>query len=378
MTHFPRIPDRSKRGRKPQVRKQQRAAPSKRKKKPPTVLKAQWHKAQLGETLCSIAARYGLRDCKRLRALKENARYRNGIVPPGKWVRIPPRLAKLVRRNTGARHTWQTGLPVPGIWFIRENTLYPNLEGEGLYYLNVSNYATDLAGESGRGPMPRGFGFNEHGHADPDTFKVEVVDPGANRDSVEVILQAMKPLYGKDGNVTGYDEFRPPDPDCDKRKITIECRRHFKVRYRSRYLRLVVDEKDFAALAATKQTLLTTDIADGKGAANDRVEILDQWVRASYVLTACPAPGGQKCRLVAALPIGHDRKRLRMCFHVFREKVKEDKSHGEPTGGLTTADVRRHALKWIRRTFAQINMAPAARTDPTPRAWSSSISRRAT
>lgn len=358
MTQFPRMPDKKKRPPMRQVQKQQRVLPPKRKKQPPTVLKATWHKAQLGETLCSIAAKYGLKDCDRLRALTENAPYRNGVVPPGKWVRIPARQPKRVPRNTGARHTWQTGLPGAWIHFIREQELYPNLQGEGLHYLNVSNYVTNLAGENGRERVPRDFGYNDHGHADPDTFKIEVIDPGAKGETVQVTLQALKPLYGKGGKVTGYDEFKHPDPDCDKRKVTIECKRHHKVRYRSRYLRLVVDEKDFEALANPTQALLTTDVADGKGGENDMVEILDQWVQATYVLSRCPAGGQHKCRVYAELPIGHNKRRLRVSFHVFRETIKPGFMQGEVTGNLTTDDVRRHALKWMRRTYAQINLAP--------------------
>jgi hypothetical protein len=219
--------------------------------------------------------------------------------------------------------------------------------------------------------MPTGFGFNRHGDADPDTFKVEVVDPGAGNDTVDVTIEALKPRYAADGSIETddddneiYEEFADADADSDKRSITVTCEkisRRNRVRFRSRYLRLVVDDEDFAALSGnpartdgTAQGLLVTDMADGNNGANDRLEILDQRIRATYELRNCPAAGGQrKCTVVAELPFEDIRQRIKLCVHVFKETVG-----GVNAANITEQHVRLRTMKWFRQNYAQISMAP--------------------
>ena len=63
-----------------------------------------------------------------------------------------------------------------------------------------------VMGRDGRQAMPTGFGFDRHGDADLDTFKVEVVDPGAGNDTVDVTVQALKPRYAADGSIETDDD----------------------------------------------------------------------------------------------------------------------------------------------------------------------------
>jgi hypothetical protein len=82
------------------------------------------------------------------------------------------------------------------------------------------------------------------------------------------------------------------------------------------------------------------------------VEILDQLVRVTYELDGCPATVSQRrCAVTATLPIGTDRRRLRVAVHVLRQTV----------GGasvVAVADARRRVLKWCRRNFAQVAIGP--------------------
>jgi hypothetical protein len=94
-------------------------------------------------------------------------------------------------------------------------------------------------------------------------------------------------------------------------------------------------------------------MADGNDLDHDRLEILDQRIRATYELRNCPAPAGQqKCRVAAELPL-EKGKRIKLCVHVFRESVG-----GATAANVTKQNVRLRTRKWFRRAYAQVNMAP--------------------
>lgn len=329
-----------------------------------------------GDTLCGIAAQHGFPNCQRLRAEAANSDFLNRALRVGDIVTVPDRTAEEVSRSAEQRHrSRRRGIPAPNIRFVHGSRFTRYASDRTLTFLNISNYVSNLAGRDGRQTMPTGFGFDRYGDADLDTFKVEVVDPGAGNDTVDVTVQALKPRYAADGSIETddddneiYEEFADADADSDKRSITVTCEkisRRNRVRFRSRYLRLVVDDEDFAALSGnpartdgTAQGLLVTDMADGNNGANDRLEILDQRIRATYELRNCPAAGGQrKCTVVDELPFEDIRQRIKLCVHWYRNTIG-----GNPAGGASEANtrtsIRMRTRRWFRRAFAQINMAP--------------------
>ena len=188
--------------------------------------------------------------------------------------------------------------------------------------------------------------------------------------TVQVTLQALKPVYKADHvTVDHHEEFT--GAELAKRKLDVQCAKvRSGVAYRSKYLRLVVDEADKngtvgpvppgtfppgAGSPKPAQSLLVTDMVDQ---GEPDVEILDQRVRASYEIPRCP--GTPKCKVTAELPIGDDRKRLRMFVHVMRRTPG-----GAPV--VTVANARRRVLKWFRRVLAQSSIAPEAAGRPGAR-----------
>jgi hypothetical protein len=165
--------------------------------------------------------------------------------------------------------------------------------------IGVSFYPSDKAGQQHANwnrfrldapsmhPFPTAFRDNAEAARDPAAFRVEVIDENCDAGMVHVALEALKPMYDKEGKFSGAYE---PFPEAERKKrclVNVECERVAPRRYRSRYLRLVTDEVDRIALAPTKQGLLVTDMADGvvdgEGRSpNDWVEILEQQVRVIY------------------------------------------------------------------------------------------------
>jgi hypothetical protein len=121
-------------------------------------------------------------------------------------------------------------------------------------------------------------------------------------------------------------------------------------RFRSSYLRLVADESDKGAVS--RQTLLVTDDQPNE----EQVEILDQTVRATYVLDGCPRAANLQCRATKTIDVGNPatKQRIRLCVGLFRQNV------GDPTGinGVTEANIHHRVFRWMRRVYAQANCAP--------------------
>jgi hypothetical protein len=307
----------------------------------------------------------GFLDCAPLRALGENAGLLNRDLQPGDLVTVPDLDPSEVAKGTTETHVFvrRTSPPVQ-IRFVHGSPSTPYRQDTTSAVLNISNFRTTLAGRNGTTPFPNQFEFQQAGHDDPDTFKVEVVDPAAGA-SVLVDLEAMKPTYGPAVGgvlpVTGHVPFG----DAARQLLGLECAKvRSGVAYRSRYLRLVVDAHTSDTVAAADQqsvptqTLLVTDMADGNGtgqpADNDSVEILDQQVRASYTIARCP--GSPQCAVRTSAPIGGgERQRLKMSVHIYRTAV------GGATVGATPINeqmVRRRTFKWFRRLYAQANIGP--------------------
>ena len=115
--------------------------------------------------------------------------------------------------------------------------------------------------------------------------------------------------------------------------------------FRTSYLKLVVDN-DADLTAAPNQLLLASDMHD---AGDSKVEILDQVVKASYTITSCPQ--NPKCRISSTVPIGTDRRRIKLAVHILRKTPG-----GAPI--VPIADVERRLFTWFRRAYAEASIAP--------------------
>ncbi len=321
--------------------------------------KAKIVKANDGETLCEIAIRHGFADCGPLRAEKANEDLLKRPLRRGDKVTVPPIKKKTERKADKKKHKWKRpGIPPPEIRFVHGSRSKPCKSDTTLRFLNISNYVSNKAGDDGQKDFTSDFGFDQDAHADPDTFKIEVVDPSADGGPVTVELEAVKP-GPKEG------EFVPiGDPHANMRKIKVECKRvkpDNKVRLRSRYLRLVTDEWDFKELSGdpprtdgSAQALLTTDTADGNDGDADMLEILDQHIRATHTMVCCKAADPDKCKVEAIVPIAPQKRRVRVAFHLFRRSP----GSASMVASVGKKEVRYRVRHWFRRIFAQAELSP--------------------
>jgi hypothetical protein len=327
-------------------------------------------KARDGDSLCGIAIASGFLDCTSLRAEPANSALLDRPLVYGDIVTVPDVKSKNIDKPTQKLHSFtKKSAPPVAIRFVHGSPDKQYLEDDALLFLLVSKFQIDKGGPAGTDPFPDQSEFQPAGHADIATFKVEVVDPAAGG-SVHVILEALKPIYKADGTIDHHELFQ--GAEYAARKLEVDCAKvRSGVAYRSKYLRLVVDEADKNGTVGPvppntfppgpgspkpDQSLLVTDMVDQ---GEPDVEILDQKVRASYVITRCP--GNPKCKVSAEVPIGNDRQRLRMYVHVMRRTPG-----GAPVVAL--GDAKRRVLKWFRRVMAQSSIAPkilgAAERDP--------------
>ncbi len=314
--------------------------------------------ARDGDALCGIAIAAGFLNCAPLRAEPENSGLLNRPLKAGDIVAVPELRPKKVDKGTDKKHAFKKkNAPPVSVRFVHGSPDKKYLEDTALTLLNVSNFPTDKGGPDGTRAFPKGkFGFDPDGDADVDTFKVEVVDPGASG-TVNAVVEALKPVKQPDGST----QFQPITgvPDAALRKIDPAHCKQVKtghVAFRTAYLRLVVDQQDQAAAAG--QTLLTADTVD---AGDEALEILDQHVRASYEFARCP--GKPKCKAIAELPIGADRQRASVAVHIL-----QDPATGKPLATIDQA--RKSVLKYVRQLYAQANMSVqlvgAIRNVPAP------------
>ncbi|NNF00936.1 MAG: hypothetical protein HKN25_18110 [Pyrinomonadaceae bacterium] len=310
------------------------------------------HKAEPGDSLCNIAHVNGLPDCTALRAEAANAFIINRAddpaqVNPGDIVTIPDFLEKQEDGSTEKKHVFVKRGTMATIRFTHGSPTLPYAQDPTETVLNVSNYVTNRGNDpDGSDPFPA-FDFrrfHSHGDKDQDTFKVEVLDINASG-LLDVEIEALRPIYNAAGVVTGHRSFT--DTDAAKRKLASKAEKQGSTqRFRTGYLRLVTDADDKAA--ADKQTILVADEGNGAGAAK-QVEILDQLIKASYEIPTCPQ--NPKCKAIVKLPVGTDRRRLRIALSVVRST---------PGGALpvSLADAERRVHTWLRRVYAQAAIAP--------------------
>lgn len=316
-------------------------------------------KAKVGDSLCNIAFRNGFGDCKPLREEAANAFIVKraddpGQVLPGDVVTIPDFIEHTESKGTEKKHKFVKRDNMAILRFVHGSKSSSVKGDRTLEFLNVSNYITNLAGvPDGRTvtPLPDSDvrNFNADADKDIDVFKVEVFDIDATAD-LKVELEVLRPVYNAAGTVTGHERF--PAAIRAPRLLTADASKQGATqRFRTCYLRLVVDDSDkgVAADAFSKQTLLVSDIFTAGDAAANQVEILDQVVKASYTLPKCPM--NPKCRSTVVLPIGEDRRRLRVAVHILRHTVTN-----API--VQIADVEKRIFTWVRRVYAQASIAP--------------------
>ncbi len=301
--------------------------------------------AQPGDTLCSIAMSGGFLDCAPLRSLPENASLAGRDLEPRDVVTVPDITLREETRPSQRRYHFELKTSPPiSLRFVHGSPDKPYREDFTTTVLGISNYRTDRSGANLNQVFPTRTRFDPLGHEDEDAFKMEVVDP-AGPATVNVTLEARKPVYGADGRVTGHEAFT--GAELGRRSQTVRTERvPSAVCYRSPYLRLVVDEED--KRARNDQTLLVTDMTTTNGGADDKVEILDQRVRGTYERIACP--GTPKCRVRAEVPVGTDKKRVKLALHILKDPV---------TGNAlaTESDLRRSLLMYMRQVYAQADLS---------------------
>lgn len=315
-----------------------------------------WLTAEAEDTFCSLAVDAGFVDCAPVRDHDANAAIKDKQLETGDVVYIPDLVEKHDSAATEKTHIYvRKGTPLAAIRFVHgaAGTAVP--DDVSLAHLEISNYRTDRAGRDGLDPFPgpNAWQFNAAADADPDTFKIEVLETKTGKAQLDVTLQALHPVYLAPGVLIDRDLNWSSAAERDRRKVDIKVFRATPKpdqRFRSAYLRLVVDERDHAA-PLDKQTLLVTDDQPNE----EDVEILDQEVRATYLIESCARAGTPaQCRVSAQLPVGNNEQRIRLCVGIIRRRV------GDATGyhGTTEAHLRHRLFRWFRRVYAQANMAP--------------------
>ena len=303
-----------------------------------------------GDSLCNIAHVHGFADCTALRADAANAALVNRADFPGELlagdeVTVPDFEEKEESGATEQKHEFQIRGRIATIRFVHGSPNIPYLNDSTLNLLNVSNYVPNRAGgPDGSAALPSAGvrQFQQDGHNDPDTFKVELTDSrGSGNLAVEI--EALRPIYDAGARVTGHKKFPTP------RKLdTIATIQGSSKAFRTCYLKLVTSPTDQAQIP--DQCVLVSDMHDE---GDSQVEILDQLVKASYEIPSCAE--SPKCRVTATLPIGTDRRRLRLKMHVLR-MFPEHEFGDSPV--VPIADVERRVFTWFRRIYAQAGIGP--------------------
>ncbi|MCY7348883.1 MAG: hypothetical protein LH614_22055 [Pyrinomonadaceae bacterium] len=319
-----------------------------------------WIRARQGDTFCSLAVSGGFVDCQVVRNHNANAAISIRQLQPRDNVYIPTITEGSNSVATERRHVFvRRGAPFAAIRFVRggrDNRIPREL---AVSHLQISNFQTDRGGTNATLPFAGAaqWQFDADSFIDPDAFKIEVSDRRATAATLQVEFQALHPIY-RGTVVTGHDLNWSSVAERDRRKSDITVHRATPLpdqRYRSPYLRLIVDETDQLPLgpAAPMQTLLVTDDQPNE----ERVEILDQRVRATYLVQTCPIAGDARCRVTAEAPVGgRDRRkrRIKLCVGILRQNV------GDLTGfnGITEPMIRHRLFRWVRRVYAQADMSP--------------------
>jgi hypothetical protein len=300
------------------------------------------HVWRRGDTLSALAARHGLAHWTRIWNDDANSdlRRQRGTpdqIRPGDIVMIPRPREGEDSGATEAEHRFQAiGVPPAAVRFVDDMGQTTDQNATVIDNLQVSWFVTtrDLPTDWWRRSTDR------------RNFRIEVTDLGEQGRSIprtRCRLEVLKPRLNAQGrpvldvhNDIIYESFATP------RRLDVELQlvpnSNPRI-YRSRYLRLVTDGADRSS--RTDQTLLADHDPQDL-----RVEILDQAVRVTYT-------SSRNEPLSAFATIGRDKQRFRMTVNILRRQP-----NGTAVGGLTRQDVHRSIRCWVRRTYAQGNMAP--------------------
>jgi hypothetical protein len=311
--------------------------------------------AKENESLCIIAIREGgFLNCDSLRNAPGNEAYKDKQIKKGQIVNIPDKEEKEEGEKDEKKHKHKKkNAPIPQVRFVHGSKWKKAKDDSDLTVLQISNFPTDKAGFKQNKNFPNTSKFNANANIDPDTFRVEVVDYEAKKKKkkeVEIELEALKPVYQDDGKIT-HEPFKAGETDLSKCKIKIKCKQiRSSLRYRSKYMRLVVDEEDFNA--APGRILLIPDLADGKDGDEDKIEILDQRVRATYELLSCPKGGAAKCKVWEQLYVGDtaEKQRIKLAVHILRKSRDGD-------GVVKVNEARKACLQYIKQVYAQAELS---------------------
>lgn len=319
-------------------------------------------RARPNDTLCGMAVDNGFRDCRKVRDENAGAEFvTTRPLRPGDSVNIPEVTPKMETGQTEMRHRFRRpGRPVASIRFVHGSKDQPFERDATLRELNVSNYVTTRAGVDGTplfsGPAIRT--FHPDSHEDEDAFKVEVRDLRTREPEVDVVLEALRPTYNPAGRLNGHTNF-PGDvtvaaTERGRRSLRIRAERMAATkRFRTAYLRLAVDGVDDQVAPHQLQTLLSTDMVV---AGDPQVEILDQDVRAEYVINTCPGAPAVRCRVTNTAPIGRGQTAdlaVRVCRTVPNGAVETVVGGANDNGIVGLADIKRRIETFCRRAWAQ-------------------------
>ncbi|PYT16345.1 MAG: hypothetical protein DMG59_10715 [Acidobacteria bacterium] len=313
--------------------------------------------AQDGDTLCTLGINNGFPNCLALRALPENASLLNRPLAAGDQVTIPDLDISDSPVGTDQLHKFQIRGRQVGIRFVHGSRNLPFDQDLTLANLNISNFTTNRAGITEGATLASASlaTFDQNADVDSDTFKVEVIDTRAPGSPLEVIVEPLRPTYDAGNSLNGHIEFDgdPHNPGSTRgfRSLIGRAHRLTSTRFRTGYLRLVVDDIDSGERAS--QTVLVTDMVINH---DSQVEILDQDVRATYVLSDCPAAPDARCRVQTVVPIGRGRF-VDVALHVLRATpsgVVETTPGGPADNGVVRLqDIRKRINIFCRRHWAQ-------------------------
>jgi hypothetical protein len=330
-------------------------------------------RAKDGETLCSIAVENGFKNCTKLRAA--NAQLAGRGAQPGDQVKVPEVTTKQEAGQVDLLHRFRRLGKANRLFIIQDLNKATGLlaAGDRQPRLAVSNY---VPGRQGRGFAQNDWvndttsDHNADASDDLDHFKILVHDRfahAANQNTVEVTLQAQKPVLGTIPNeIVSWADMTEPGTKLEH----VVCRRFVPNTpwYRSSYLRLVADTQDQTAKRrdghndpgagavdagtdVSRQTLIVPPPDER------RVEILDLRVEAYRDAADCQSAGPEKCRARAFSDVGKEEKVMR---------VKVVRVGGSGGSGVSDNDLRTCLFKNLRRRLAQINVGVKTVLEPGP------------
>jgi hypothetical protein len=314
--------------------------------------------AKDGDTLCTIAINNGFENCLKLRDIDANSAYKTRPLKAGDTVTLPDLNPSENDRPTDNSHKFQIKNRQVGIRFVHGSASLPYDQDLTLNELNVSNFTTTLAGVTEGAQLPAASQAHYDANADVDTdaFKVELIESRPPSATLEVIVEPLLPTYDSGGTLSGHKNF-DGDPKSAStvrgaRALVGQAYKMEGKRFRTGYLRLVVDT--FDQKSRKQQTVVVTDNVSNN---DNQTEILDQDIRATYVLKDCPvSDADSKCRVETTAPLNRG-KVVNIAIHVIRDPptgVVETTPGGPGDNGVVDLkEIQGRIDTFCRRYWAQ-------------------------